>query len=293
MFQGNGSCLLRMKEALNDLTPKEAVAASYILQNPKNAINLSIHQLAKDAEVSTSTLLRLCRSLHFNSYKSFSQALFADLSHPVEVTAFESIHPGASPQEVMHHMYLSTTQVIKKTMSIQLTDQLDAAVDAICRTKKLYFYGMGSSGLVAADASMKFMRCGITSFAFSSTSDMILSSLSLQPDDVAFIISYTGNTTDVVNITHDIKKTKAKIITLTRYGRNAISELGDITLFSYSSESLKHSGAMSSRIAQLFVIDVLYAAVCSRMFDTVKDHLENARTTLNRLHNESTNDVPY
>lgn len=41
---------------------------------------------------------------------------------------------------------------------------------------------------------------------------------------------------------------------------------------------------MSSRIAQLAVIDTLYAAVCSRIFDEVKPHLEKSRMATMRLH---------
>ena len=60
--------------------------------------------------------------------------------------------------------------------------------------------------------------------------------------------------------------------------------MGDINLYCVSTETLLRSGAMSSRIAQLTVIDTLYASVCSRMFDKVKSHLDRTRAITQRTH---------
>ena len=143
---------------------------------------------------------------------------------------------------------------------------------------------MGSSGLVALDAGSKFLRCGKTVFAHSDPHNQVLSALTLREGDVAVLISYSGETTDILTLARLIQPLGATIISLTRYGKNSLSEMADIRLYASSTETLLRIGPMSSRIAQLTVIDTLYASVCSQIFDVVKPHLEQSRTATLRMH---------
>ena len=161
---------------------------------------------------------------------------------------------------------------------------LEASVGKLCAARRIDFYGLGASGLVALDASNKFQRCDKLTIAHMDTHNQLLSALTLRPEDVAVLISYSGDTTDMLSLARQIREQGATIISLTRYGKNPLSEMADIRLYSSSTETLLRSGAMSSRIAQLAVIDTLYAAMCSRAFDEVKPHLEKSRMATMRLH---------
>ncbi len=282
-MNANGGCLLRIREALHALSPKEMRLANYILAQPEAAVNLPIDRLAADSGVSASTVNRLCKSLHYTGYKEFCRGLYSDLTAPQDASEFEDIHPGDDAALVMKNICLSSIRAIENTIAITDPADLQAAVDAMCAAPRIDFYGMGTSGLVALDACSKFLHCGKITFAYTSPHDQILTALTLGKDDVAVMISYSGETTDILNLARDIKRVGTKLISLTRYGKNPLSELADVRLYSSSTETLLRSGAMSSRIAQLSVIDTLYAAVCSRDFSNVKQHLEMTRKAVQRL----------
>ena len=65
---------------------------------------------------------------------------------------------------------------------------------------------------------------------------------------------------------------------------SASSELASIRLFTGSTETFMRSGAMSSRLCQMFMIDVLYTSVCSRTYKEIRPHLEKTRKAALRMH---------
>ena len=139
----NGSCLLRIRETLHALSPKEQQLARFILDQPEIAVDMQIEELAAACSVSVSTVIRMCKSLSYAGYKEFCRALYSDLAPSREESRFEDIHPGDEPDTVMRNICLSSIQAIEQTMaaanqSFILADHTKfgrvflARVDAVC-----------------------------------------------------------------------------------------------------------------------------------------------------------------
>ena len=60
----NGSCLLRIRETMHALSPKEQQLAGFILAQPEIAVDMQIEELAAACGVSVSTVVRMCKSLN-------------------------------------------------------------------------------------------------------------------------------------------------------------------------------------------------------------------------------------
>ena len=277
-------CLLRIRETIHSLTPKELQLANFLLDHADRAVNMSIDVLAETCGVSVSTVVRLCKTLGYTGYKELIRNLYSDISSSQPDNTFEDITPGDQPEAVMRNICQCNIKAIENTFAIADPAALTLAVKKLCDADRIDFYGMGSSGLVALDAGSKFLRCGKTVFAHSDPHNQVLSALTLREGDVAVLISYSGETTDILTLARLIQPLGATIISLTRYGKNSLSEMADIRLYASSTETLLRIGPMSSRIAQLTVIDTLYASVCSQIFDVVKLHLEQSRTATLRMH---------
>ena len=280
----NGSCLLKIRETLHALSPKEQQLARFILDQPEIAVDMQIEELAAACSVSVSTVIRMCKSLSYAGYKEFCRALYSDLAPSREESRFEDIHPGDEPDAVMRNICLSSIQAIEQTMAIADLRELERAVDLLCRVRRVDFYGVGSSGLAAMDAGSKFSRIRKTCIAHADPHSQILTALTLRPEDVAVLISYSGETNDILTLAREIKKIGTTIITLTRCGKNSLSAIAGICLYRSSNESLLRMRLESLPTAQLCVIDTLYAAVCSRIFNEVKPYLEQSRVATSRMH---------
>jgi DNA-binding MurR/RpiR family transcriptional regulator len=279
-------CLLRIREMIHSLTPKEKKIASYILEYPSEAVNQSIEELARTCGVSISTVVRLCKSLGYSGYKELLRMLSTDLvllqHHSITYT---DVRPGDSIDMIIRSVSMSNSKAIENTLSVLDEKELTRAIDKLCEARRIDFYGVGSSGNVALDANNKFLRINKISIASQDPHVQILSATTLKPDDVAVLISYTGETIDILETAEIIRQTGATLITITRMGKNPLAEMADICLFSSSVEGLVRSGAMSSRIGQLNVIDILYTAVASHEYEKVKPYLDKTRiaTTHKRM----------
>lgn len=279
----NGGCLLKIRETLHTLSPKERTLAQFIMDQAPKAVEMQIEEIAAACGVSVSTVVRLCKSLNYTGYKDLCRNLYSDLAASNDSNSFEDIHPGDEPGVVMRNICLSNIKAIENTMSMLDAKELEKAVQLLCDADRVDFYGFGNSGFVALDAANKFLRIDKSAIAHTDIHSQVLSALTLKPKDVAVLISYSGTTVDIPELARSIKKQGVPVVTITRFGRNPLSDLGDVRLYCSSTETMLRSGAMSSRIAQLTVVDVLYAAVCSRMFGQVKSHLEKSRTAVSRL----------
>ena len=275
-------CCLRLKESYASLSPKEQLVASFILEYPSEVVNMSIEELAVSCNTSTSSVVRLCKSMGYSGYKELCRMLSTDLALSSQEITYTDVRPGDSLDSIVRNVCMSSVRAIENTMTMLEGDELGRAVDALCAARRIDFYGVGTSGTVALDAHNKFLRINKLSIASADPHVQILSATSLKPGDVAMLISYTGETRDILE-THDIvRQTGATAITLTRYGKNSLSDKADIRLFSSSSETMTRSGATGSRIGQLTVVDVLYTAVASRLYDEVKPYLDKTRLTSGR-----------
>lgn len=272
-------CLTRINETLPKLSPKEKLVAQYVLKHPGKSADMTLDSLAEHSCTSISTVVRFCKTLNYNGYKEFVRSLYSDVfTLNSQSTVFEDIHPGDSTNIVKERIYSNSIAAIKNTMACLDPVELERAIEAISKAKRIDFYGAGTSGLVGMDASSKF--CRIQKIAIAHTDPHTQCLLSLTEDDVAVILSYSGETADTIAVEKKIKEKGSTIISITSLGDSTVSNLADIRLHTVSTESLRRSGAMGSRMAQLYVIDVLYASVCSRVLDQIKPYLEKNQETI-------------
>jgi DNA-binding MurR/RpiR family transcriptional regulator len=183
------------------------------------------------------------------------------------------ITPGDSVEIIANNTCKNHIKTLRDCLAITDIAAMEKAVEHMVKAKRVDFYGVGSSGLVALDAQNKFLRINKTSMSALDPHLQMLYSSTLTKDDVVVLISYTGETKDILNTLNIVKELGVTSIAITRYGGNSLSENADIALTTISNETFMRSGAMTSRIGQLYLIDVLYTSVASKMYDEVKEHL--------------------
>lgn len=283
------NCRFKLKEMLNSLTSKEKAIAQYIIDYPEETVKMSIAELAQTCNTSISTVVRLCKTAGYNGYKDFCRDLSIDIAHYPAIPSEEygDILSGGSVESVMNAVCSNNMIAIENTMAVLDLEELKKAVSAISSAQRIDFYGIGTSGHVAMDAYNKFVRINKLSMSTSDSHQQILNASQLSEGDVAVLISYSGDTKDILETADVVKQSGATLISLTRYSKNPLSKLADICLYSSSSEALVRSGAMGSRIGQLTIIDILYTAVASFEYTQVKAQLDKTRLAAAKKHTYS------
>jgi DNA-binding MurR/RpiR family transcriptional regulator len=278
--------LVRLKELFHSLTPSEKKVAEYILSHPDHMIELSIAQLAESSGASQAAIVRLCKSMGLKGYQDLKIKVAGDLQlqqHTPAGNGYQEIRPGESVQNIIQYVSSNNVQSILDTVKILDPVKVTQAVEALVKAKRIFFYGMGASNLIALDAQQKFLRINRNAFAFADPHVQLTSTVTLSADDVAVGISYSGETRQIISALKSAKNHGAATISISKYGHNALSSYADYPLFISSTEHEIRSGAMASRISQFTVIDMLYLGVASQGYEESVQYLEESRKLIQDL----------
>ncbi|MFD1884537.1 MurR/RpiR family transcriptional regulator [Paenibacillus wenxiniae] len=275
--------LVCLREIMETITPSERKVASFILEQPQRLVGMSVAQLAEQSGGSQAAVIRLCKSAGFKSYQELMLKVAGDLQEERQPQAgYQEIQPNDSIDRLIDNISTNNIQSIRDTIKILDPERVKQAIDVLLKAKRIFLFGIGISQLIAADAQHKFLRINRPCFAFSDADLQLISSVMLTPQDVVIGISYSGQTPITAECMRLAREAGACTISLTRYGNTPISTLADIALHTSSIESTMRSGATSSRIAQLNVIDILYLGIASHDYERSRLALDQTYNVIHR-----------
>jgi DNA-binding MurR/RpiR family transcriptional regulator len=271
----------RIQQGVTSLKPAEQRVARYILDHQVEVLNMSIARLAEESKVSEATIIRMCRALHFKGYQDLKLRISASLnSGKNETMEYQDISANGSTQEIIDAVSSNNLQSIQDTLSVLDKDEVEKAIAVLDKARKIDVYGAGASAIIAHDFEQKFQRINRWCQAFSDNHSQLTSASHLTGQDVVLVISYSGETKEIIESIQVAKQNKATIISLTKYGHSTVTSLADIHLYASSLEQSMRSGAMASRIAQLNVIDIIFTGVASKRYDETVYYLEKTRNAV-------------
>ncbi|MCM3727240.1 MurR/RpiR family transcriptional regulator [Neobacillus cucumis] len=272
----NPGFFTRINAAMSRLRDSEKKIIEFIEQNQDEIIHLSITEVAERSETSESSVVRLCKRLGYKGFQDLKINLAKEVIAP-EKQIHEVIEKGDDVVMIKKKVFQSNIQALYDSIEVCNDGELRKAVDAISNARFIEFYGTGGSGTVALDAHHKLLKLGIKSFAYNDTILQAMSASVLTNQDVVIGISHTGSNTDVLAALKLAKEAGATIICITNSSKSPITKISDIVLQTASNETLFRTDAISSRIAQLTIIDILVAAVANQQYELYYSNLQKTR----------------
>jgi len=281
-FHSGGLNMLAEMEP--QLPPSEAKVARYIIENPNHILTLTAKELGNVSSTSGAAVIRLCKSLGLSGFQELKLRISGDLIKQNRKEEFRDIEPNESQSSIIEKMTTNSITTLRETAEMLRPEELTKAVDAIIKAKAIHFFGVGGSGIVAKDAQQKFLTINKLSTAFTDLHMVATTIAHSSPDDVFVGISFSGQTTEVAELIAIGNKHGIKTISITKYGTNPVSELAQIPLFSSATrEATFRSGATSSRISQLHVIDILFMCVAAKTYEESFKHIDQTRAIIDEL----------
>lgn len=270
--------LSAVRQAVPRLSATEARIAQVVLEHPERVVDSTISELALACDASQATIARFSQSIGFSGYREFRLAVAAATSREqaarerFELTESE-VDPADSVQEVVAKIAYQDALAIEQTARELDLDALDRVVAAIATAGRIDLYGVGASSLTAQDLQQKLSRIGLNVFC-SVDPHLALASAALQkPGNVAIGVSHSGETVETTHALAVARAAGATTVAITNFPDSTIGRDADHVLTTQARESLYRSGAMSSRIAQLALVDFLFVRVAQRMYDRMTESL--------------------
>jgi len=274
--------LERIKASLPSLAPAEQRVGKLVLADPRAFANLPVTELADRAHVSKPTVVRFCRSMGYDGLSDFKLKLAGSVSEGVPFI-HRSVDVDDKTSDVAVKVIDNTVAAFLKYRNDASSFALEHAAQALAETHKtgrrIEFYGVGNSGIVAQDAQHKFFRLGVNCIAYSDGHMQVMSASMLQPGDCAVIISNSGRTRDLMDACDIAKKRGATTIVITASG-SPLAGSGHIHLTADHPEGYDKYSPMVSRLLHLLIIDILATTVALRIGEELQPLLRDMKNNL-------------
>jgi glucokinase len=249
----------RIGHLQHELTPAEQRVAKLVLEQPRLVLGEPIADIARLAEVSQPTVIRFCRSLGFLGLADFKLKFASSLTGAIPVR-----HSQVRNSDSTHDL---SAKVIDNTVSaiLKFRDQLDVrsldrAIELVAHAKRVEFYAMGNSRVVALDGQHKFFRFRIPTAAYGDSHLFTLAAELLKAGDVVIAISNSGRLPDLLAAVDAARAAGADVIAITSSG-SPLAKKASVCLAVDHAEDSTTFLSMISRILQLLLIDIVSVGI--------------------------------
>lgn len=237
-------------EQIQSLNELELSVYEYIMQHKNSVPYMRIRELASEAHVSTTTILRFCKKMGCDGYTEFKLKLKENLGQQDITQIPEDIG------EIKNFFERFDTKPFQQ--------KLDDAASLIARSDKVVFVGMGNSGHISQYGARFFTNLGKFTLYISDpyypTDFMDIESM------VAIVLSVSGESKQIIRIVNELKGSRCHIISITNNERSTIAQLSDINLSYYIT---MHRSAKqfdyTSQVPAVYLIESLAKKVSSRI----------------------------
>ena len=272
----------RIKASLPSLAPAEQRVGKLVLADPRAFANLPITELADRAHVSKPTVVRFCRSVGYDGLSDFKRKLAGSVSEGVPFV-HRSVDVDDKTSDVLVKVIDNTVAAFLKyrndASSFSVQKATDALAAASTDNKRIEFFGVGNSGIVAQDAQHKFFRLGVNTVAYSDGHMQVMSASMMGPGDCVVVISNSGRTRDLMDACDIARKNGATTIVITASG-SPLASAGHIHLAADHPEGYDRYSPMVSRLLHLMIIDILATCLALRIGGKLQPMLKEMKNNL-------------
>ena len=267
---------------LGTLPPSMRRVAEVVRENPAVVLEQTINELALACETSVASVVRFCRAIGLSGYSQLRMRLATELGKEsaqfAGAAGFGSdIAAGDSLQEIAGKISSLEILAIEDTVSGLDYESLATVVEAMDRAERILLFGVGASQFVAEDLQHKLFRIGRNAFLLRDPHEAWSAAALPAPRTVAIAFSHLGETHETVRFLDVAKQSGSYTVAVSSVRESSLARSADAGLFTSVRETTFRAGAMVSRIAQLTLVDCIFAGVAQLRYDDTVEALRRTR----------------
>lgn len=251
-----------------------------ILDRPQEVVGMTLSEFARTAEVSDGMVIKVLKQAGLTGFQQLKLALAYELGSPLQ-SIHEGLETGDDYGTIRRKIFGANVQALLDTEQILTDELLGNAVDILDAAAIIDIYGIGSAAPIAEDAYYRLIRIGLNP-RISTDSHLQVTTASLATHRSAVLtISHSGSTLETLDATRVAKEAGARVVVISGYADAPLHKYADVVLQTKAIETKFRTEAMTSRIAQLAIVDTLIGALALKRYDS-------AVATVNKTQNALT-----
>jgi RpiR family transcriptional regulator, carbohydrate utilization regulator len=256
--EGNGAgAIVRIQSMFDSFTPAERRVAEAVLADPQGLVLASITEVAARSNGSEAAVSRFARKIGYDSFAEFKLALSRDAAAPSEAI-YGDVEVGDDAETVVAKVAADNIRAIDDAVRGVDQSALAEAARRISAANRVAFFGFGGSAVAAHDAINHFARVLGSAFHTADSHEQMVWTALAGPGDVLLLTSHLGTSPDLLDVAELAVSRGAFVIAITNHGNSALAELAQLNLYTSTREGRFREESLSSRIAMLTLIDVIY-----------------------------------
>ena len=276
---------LKIKSLMPSLKPALKKIALYIIDNPNKIKHLKIKDLAELCGVSEATVTRFVKATGYKSYQALKiniVEITRDITHEKEFV-YGDVSEGDTVEDIIKKIIYINCKALTDTKRIIKENDIINAISVLDSAKKIDIYCAGGSYVAAENARIRFYRIGKRCVIYNDPNQQAISASLLTQKDAAIGISNSGRTVSTVFALQRARECNAKTICITNHQNSPITDYADIKLFTAVHEPTFFQESMISRLAQILIIDILYAGLAVKHFPESVRMIEKSTESLKHV----------
>lgn len=249
-------------------TEREIV--DYIIDQGMNIEKMSANEIARNTFTSAPLLVRIAKKLGYSGFNEFKSAYLKELAYMLEETDVDASIPFLLSDDLMtitKNLALLEKETIQDTEQLNHHDDLQHAIHLLEDAKTIDVYGVLDNVLLAKHFKALMMYIDKDVQVIDQVTGQKRSACLANKNHCAIIISYSGQTREMVEVAEIYHKRQIPFISITCMAENSISRLANATLYLSSREMLHIKiGDFASTTSLKYLFDVLYAGIFSKNY---------------------------
>ncbi len=273
----------------SSLTKTEKRIAEQILITPELIAQSSLAEIAKSLNVGEATFIRFCRTLGFKGFSDFKLDFAIELATQNQQSSDlldTTITAKDSPKEIANKLQSVINNVVGETINLLDFDALSNVVKELRKAKRIYLFGVGSSGVVADGAKNKLMRIGFQVDAETNNHFMYMQASLMRKGDVVIGISHSGTSPETTKALEIAKQAGAVTVAITHNLRSPITKVSDYVLNNGNRQGQLQGDSVGTQITQLFVLDLIYALLVQAEKEKAKQSKQKTVAVIEQQQNK-------
>ncbi len=280
-----GNVFSKINNEYYQLTGAEKKVADYVSRSQKKTQYMSISELAEEAGVAEATISRFCKRLGYKGYNAFKLAVANSTASQSSTNPLSGeVLPGDSIADMCQKVYTADVDAMAQTLELLRPEAVKAAASLLVAADKVLCMGQGGSMILAQEAAHLFTTAMPNFYAVVDSHLQAITASQLTGRDVVLYFSYSGATRDMIDVMKIVRERGARSILVTRFPKSPGGAYADVILQCGSREGPLQLGSIAARIAQLYLMDVLFSEVCRRDLEGCRRRRERVAEVLSDKH---------
>lgn len=266
MNHENDSILPLIESKFEEFSESEKTIAEYFLATDDE--DLSSKTVSKKLYVSEAALTRFAKRLGLSGYREF-------------IYSYQQFKENEGKTIILRKSPVFDTyeEILEKTYALYDGDKYDEFTKLILNCKRIYIYGVGSSGYLAKEFAQRLIRLGLDAEAITNTHEILLNEVRIKKDNFVMGISYSGKSIEVIEALKSASKKGARTGFLVANDSKFRNEYFDVVLLLAHKQNLEYSNIISPQFPAMIILDILF----KRLYDERQDSGEVYMQSVNQM----------